>query len=579
MRKKTLSIKKIFLITTNIKFIPIYSLSILFIISLMSGCASLPPAGGIIYPEPISVSDCILEQDELVFNEADEMLAEELSGLERTGDWITPSVTIGYEDKAKVGNYFPLTINRQVEFYLHLFQNRQRRSFEIWLSRSGKYKDFIRQELRKAGLPEDLLYLAMIESGFNPSAYSHAHASGLWQFLACTGREYGLRIDSWVDERRDPKKATIAAIAYLSRLYEIFDDWHLAVAAYNGGKGRIGRAVKRYNTRNFWEIAQKGTIPLETKRYVPRLIAAIMIAREPEKHGFTDIKYQLPVVYDIVKVPPRTSLKAAAVAAKVDLKTIRSLNNELSKDQTPPDLKQYQLRVPRGSSDLIVANLKRVHPIFTTGYKTHIVRKGDTIAGICRKYNINKKTLLKANNLRSSSLRTGVRLRIPYTTIRYVLLPQGVSPEEYYSRTGRRSHLVLHKLKRGDTLSRISRLYGVPVELIMEWNGIIDAHRIQAGQQIALYIDRGRTGKKQRYSVDKPAAGSGEIIILAAGKKRQISDKSVETQLTWYKVRSGDSLWDIARKFGVPTGSIRKWNHLKSNLIHPGKRLIIWEVL
>lgn len=552
----------------------LYFLSTLFLIGLVTGCSSMQTATLFSHSAP-STSDKTSEQDELVPNEPDEMLAEELRALDRTGDWVTPSVVTLPESRGKGIKDFPLTINRQVEFYLDLFQNRQRRSFQIWLSRSGKYKDFIRQELEQAGLPEDLLYLAMIESGFNPSAYSHASAVGLWQFMRPTGRHYDLRIDSWVDERRDPVKATRAAIAYLDKLYKDFDDWYLAVAAYNAGEGRIGRAIRKYNTRDFWEIAQGKALHLETKRYVPKLIAAIMIARDPEKYGFTNIEYQAPVAYDIVKVPSRTSLTAVAAAANVDIKAIRSLNNELRKKQTPPGLENYKLRVPKGSSNIVAANLKRVHPVFATGYKTHTVRKGDTITGICRKYNINKKTLLKANNLRSSNLKAGVRLRIPYTTTRYVLLPVGVSPEEYYSKDGRGSQLVLHKLKRGDTLSGISRRYNVPVDLIMEWNDITDVRRIRAGQHVALYIERDRTGRNQPYSVARPKSGEIKIITLADNKKRKVSGQSVEAQLTWYKVRSGDSLWVIARKFGVPAKNIRKWNNLKSNLIHPGKRLIV----
>lgn len=554
-----------------------YSVSALFFISLLSGCSSLNSTKFVSYPEIPAYGDT-MERDGLVPNEADEMLAEELSALERSGDWLTPSVTTLPDSKKKDINDFPLTINSKVEFYLDLFQNRQRRSFQIWLSRSGKYKDFIRQELKKEGLPEDLLYLAMIESGFNPFAYSHAGAVGLWQFMRGTGLQYGLHIDSWVDERRDPQKATIAAIAYLGKLYNDFDDWYLAVAAYNAGEGRMGRAIKRYNTRDFWEIAQGNALHLETRRYVPKLIAAIMIAREPEKFGFTNIEYKEPVAYDIVKVPPRTSLAAVAAAARVDLKTIRSLNHELRKKYTPPTLKDYKLKVPEGSNDLIAANLNRVHPVFTTGYKIHTVRRGETLTGICRKYNINKKTLLKANNLRSSQLKSGGRLRIPYTTTRFVLLPEGVSPEEYYSKAGHSGQLILHKLKRGDTLSRISKLYNVPVDLIMEWNDIVNVHRIQAGQHIALYIDRGRAGKKQLHLVDKPVVAKMDIIILAESKKRKVYEGNRETLLTWYKVRSGDSLWAIARKFGVAAINIRKWNNLESNLIHPGNRLIVRQI-
>ena len=221
--------------------------------------------------------------------EPEETAQEELEALNEPGAWeYGANQTYSLEklgiDPSKYD--FPITVNKQVLYYLSLFQGKQRKSFSYWLARSSMYRPYIEAELKKAGLPLDLVFLAMIESGFNPSAYSPAKACGLWQFIEGTGSRYGLKIDSWVDERREPEKATKAATRYLSQLYSQFDDWYLAVAAYNAGEGKIDTAMKTFNAKDFWEVASSEGIFMETKRYVPKLIAAIIIARNPEKYGF-----------------------------------------------------------------------------------------------------------------------------------------------------------------------------------------------------------------------------------------------------------------------------------------------------
>ena len=327
--------------------------------------------------------------------EPEETAQEELAALNQPGAWEfgksgEPGSSPLPKDLDLSGYDFPITINKQVLYYLDLFQGKQRDYFTHWLARSSLYLPAIQEELKKAGLPQDLAYLAMIESGFNPSAYSPADASGLWQFIEGTGRTYGLKIDSWVDERREPDKATKAAIRYLSRLYTEFDDWYLAVAAYNTGEKRIGNAIKNYNTKDFWEIAGSEGIYLETKRYVPKLIAAILIARNPEKFGFTDIKYQQPQQYEIVDVPGGVDLEAVAVSANITVKRLRTLNNELLKNQTPQKIKNYALRIPTGTKELVASNLDRLHPVATTIYTTHTVKNGETLTTICSLYNISK---------------------------------------------------------------------------------------------------------------------------------------------------------------------------------------------
>ncbi len=570
---------------TNMIKISIPSLFLLLILmSLVGGCAPLQTAD-IAFPfqQIHNASGDDVDTGNYVTAEPEELLDEELSELDKTGTWENNAPEVQIEKEPDIVYDFPITINKQVEFYLNIFQNRQRKYFKKWLARSGKYLPSIHREFKRAGLPQDLVYLAMIESGFNPSAYSRAHAVGLWQFIKGTGRHYGLRINSWIDERREPEKATQAAAAYLGTLYNEFGDWYLAVAAYNAGEGKIRRAIKRYKTRDFWKLAQGKYLRLETKRYVPKLIAAIIIAREPAKYGFTDIDYQSADAFERVTVPPRTDLAAVAVAAGTKTKIIRKLNIELRKNQTPPNIKAYQIKVPRGSRELVAANLKRLQPVITTGYKTHTVRKGDTIGRICRAYKLNKKTLLKANNLHSARLTGGQRLRIPFRTTRYVLLKKGETLSRRYAMAGKNNPLILHKLKRGETLSKISKQYNVPVEIIMQWNDITNVRRIRAGQHIALYVE-----SSQSQSVLQTASAVGtetngtktKYITLVDIKKRKVSGigSTVELQLTWYKVRNGDSLWTIARKFQVSARDIRQWNNLRSNMIHPGKRLVVKKV-
>lgn len=316
---------------------------------------------------------------------------------------------------------FPITMNNQVEYYLDFFQNRHRKTFAKWLARSSRYLPMIKRELSLAGLPEDLAYLPMIESGFNPTVSSHASAVGTWQFMRATGQSYGLEVNKYVDERRDPVKSTKAAVAYLSNLYKQFDSWHLAVAAYNAGEGRIKRAMKQSDTEDFWEIAQSQYIHSETKLYVPQLIAAIMIAKDPEKYGFDDIDYDEPLEYDTVRVPRGTPIKAVALACNLPDEEILALNRHLSKAITPPSEADYPLRVPPGTKESVIENLPKVRVVTVTKFNTHVVKRGETLTTIRKKYKLSKTTLLKANNLEQERLSLGQHLRIPYQTTDYKL--------------------------------------------------------------------------------------------------------------------------------------------------------------
>ncbi|TKB10629.1 LysM peptidoglycan-binding domain-containing protein [Desulforhopalus sp. IMCC35007] len=543
------------------------------IITFVSGCASLDNYMVLNDDESNTLSEQQVQDEtendpDLVESEPLMCLKEELQELNLTGMW-SPSLRSPMGQLQDDVQYdFPVVINKQVQMYLNLFQGKQRNQFAEWLARSGRYKTIMQEQLMEAGLPTDLMYLSMIESGYYELACSRSKAVGLWQFMQPTGKQYNLKVDKYVDERRDAIKSTQAAVSYLSDLYDEFGDWYLAVAAYNGGPGTIRNGLRQHNVNDFWELASKKHLSLETKRYVPKLIAALIIAKDPERYGFTNINYQQPLGYDTITVGPGMPLDAIALISDSSLKEIKELNHELKNNRTPVNQVEYEVKVPEARGTLAQKNLSRLHTIATTGYKTHKIRKGDTLSSICRRYDVNKTTILKVNNLRSSKLRTGYNLRIPYNTLTYQLLPEGSSD----AMLAYKDSLILHRIKKGETVSKISQKYGVTPEMIVAWNGLKNTHTIRAGQQLALYVDNGNqaTNIPQTASRKNDTANSN-LMVLHSEKKKHFTSK--EDLFHYYSVRNGDSLWSISRKFSASTTDIKKWNKLKSNLIHPGSTL------
>lgn len=545
---------------------------------LISSCANnmnFNPLSGIPEEDTDEIFSADSAESDLELEEIDSLICldEELVALNQTGLWRKETSSIDTRPNVSSGYDFPVVLNKQVEMYLGLFQNQQRRQFGRWLAKSGTYRPLMEKELEAAGLPKDLVYLAMIESGFNQLACSRSKAVGLWQFMKRTGKQYNLNVDRYVDERRDALKSTKAAVAYLSDLYNEFGDWHLAVAAYNGGPGKVRNGLKKYKVDNFWDLASKNYLRLETKRYVPKLIAAVLIAREPDKYGFSGVVYQEPLRYDTISVGPGMSLDAIAIISNSTTKKIKSLNHELRQRKTPPNKVHYQVHIPEASEQIAKRNISRLHSFASIGYKTHKIRKGDTLSKICKTYDINKTTLLKVNNLRSRKLVSGQNLRIPYSTISYQLLPEGSTD----AMATFKDNLVLHRVRPGETISKISTQYNVPPQMIVAWNGLKNAHTIGVGQQLALYIDRG--GKKAtRSTVAKVTqTKTTDLVVLKANKKKTRATKT-SSQYQWYSVKNGDSLWTISRKFSASTADIKKWNKLKSNLIHPGSKLKLKKV-
>ncbi len=249
---------------------------------------------------------------------------------------------------AQAHSHIPLVLNDHVQAQIDLFQTRIRERFGGWLSRSGQYLPMMQGIFREKKLPEDLVYLALIESGFHPKAHSPADAVGPWQFIKSTGQRYGLRVNKWIDERRDPVKSTLAAAAYLQDLYGLFQTWTLSMAAYNAGEGRIMRALASTDARDFWELRDSDHIRDETKAYVPKFMAATMIAKNPRQYGFF-VNYQAPARYEEVTISTATPLGRIAKAAGVSIQEIQALNPELKQSTTPPAYPKYRLKLPLGS--------------------------------------------------------------------------------------------------------------------------------------------------------------------------------------------------------------------------------------
>jgi membrane-bound lytic murein transglycosylase D len=303
-------------------------------------------------------------------------------------------------------------INQQVQYFLDRFTRERREVVDKWFGRAGRYLGMIRDTLRDRGMPEDLAFVAMIESGFNPVAVSHAGAKGLWQFMAGTARRYGLRVDQWVDERFDPEKSTMAATAYLRDLYAQFGSWSLAQAAYNAGERTVERAIRAVGSTDFWALARSSSLRQETKEFVPQIHAATVIGQDPSRYGF-DVAGHMPAEVEFVSIPPGTSLTTIAMAARVSTDTLRALNPVLVKGVTPPGA-SYRLRVPAGTGAAVQTALTGVKPVVerrVVKSRVHVVRSGDTVSNIARRYGVSPADVLSWNHLSAHHvLRLGTRL-------------------------------------------------------------------------------------------------------------------------------------------------------------------------
>ena len=379
----------------------------------------------------------------------------------------------------------PLTLNDKVQYFLSYFQGRARPVFARWLSRSERYLPMMKEVFRKESLPEDLVYVAMIESGFSPHAYSVARAVGPWQFMSGTGKRYALRIDGWIDERRDPPKSTVAAALYLKELYGLFNkDWYLAAAGYNAGENKILRAIDMYNSRDFWELSKGSYLKRETKDYVPKLLAAAIIAKEPYKYGFADVAYLPPIEFDTVPIPTQTDLDLVARLCDVPVQTLRDLNPELRRWATPPDYPGYELKLPKGKKELFAAEYakvpedKRYTPkVLYTRYR---MKKGDTLARVASRYGTTPQVLAQLNRLGKTKKMRGRVLTIPVQPVSHD------APVNVVAKKDSREFNKYYTVKKGDTLYSLARRFNVSARILSAWNNIKGKIALRSGRRIIV---------------------------------------------------------------------------------------------
>jgi membrane-bound lytic murein transglycosylase D len=383
----------------------------------------------------------------------------------------------------------PIVINEKVEHFIRYFQTTIRSHFSNWLARSEKYIPFMREVLKERGLPEDLVYLAMIESGFNPYAYSRAKAMGVWQFISPTGKRYGLKSNWWVDERRDPEKSTIAAAGYLKDLYDMFECWYLAAAGYNAGENKIANGMKRYRTEDFWELTKYRYLKQETKHYVPQMIAAALIAKDPEKYGFIGIEYQEPLQYDKVMVPPAVDLRLIAKACEITVDELKDLNPELRRWCTPPDVSEYEIKIPFGKSDIFRKNFESLRSERSGSFKIHIVKKGETPQQIARLYRVELEPILELNSLgKKSRLSIGANLLIPIPK-EIETKPGSLAAKRSGEKTNpSTSQEIIYVVRTGDSLYKIANQYNVSISEIKAWNNLNGNDRIYPSDKLKLKL-------------------------------------------------------------------------------------------
>ncbi len=384
------------------------------------------------------------------------------------------------EEKIEIiPGHVPITYNNKVASIIKFFQNQGRKSVQNWLNRVERYKTIMLPILEEEGVPPELFYLAMIESGLNPMAYSYAHASGPWQFIASTGRIYGLKKNWWIDERRDFEKSTYAAAKYLKDLYNEFNDWYLAFAAYNAGSSRVKKAMRKNNSDDFWKLTR---LPAQTRNYVPNIMAALFIASDPKKYGFAIIS-EPQLKWVTKEINKSVSLETIAKCANVDVSTLAEYNPEIKEGFIPPlkDKEQYRFRLPITFDRKFDSLFSLVEIEKSDGFVfiEHKVKRGDNLWDLARKYNTNSRAIKEINKIKGNTVQIGWTLQIPsegYSEYRK-------SASTSKSKAGK---FVYHTVRRGDTISEIAEKYRTSQRKIRNWNGLKN-DRIRIGQKLKIW--------------------------------------------------------------------------------------------
>lgn len=445
----------------------------------------------------------------------------------------------------------------RVRYYLDFFLGKGRNRMGIWLDRMQGYEPMIRERLAREGLPGDLVYLALIESGFSNTATSRARAVGMWQFMKGTAKHYGLRVDSWVDERRDPYKATDAAVRHLRDLSRRFGSLYLAAAAYNAGSGRVSRGLKRLredddpleSDATFFRLYDTKLLRRETKDYVPKLIAAALIAKEPARYGF-EVTPAVPASYDSIVVPTTSGLDVIARLADTTVAAIRELNPQYLRLATPPGVPSV-VRLPSGRGPTTVAAYAELPPEKRVTFLEHFVARGETMSGIARRYRVSQRLLAEANpRVKPTRLRPGQRLIVPTGGAISSAMARRMSDPAVPAGTSRSGW---HRVRRGETLSGLADEYGVTQRDLHRWNTLPANGHLRAGQRLRVAPPRA------------PAVKSASAATTGA-RTTTTSNAASEPART-HVVRRGETLTELARRYGVSVSALRAANNMSDSAI------------
>ncbi|WP_457641217.1 LysM peptidoglycan-binding domain-containing protein [Persephonella sp.] len=439
---------------------------------------------------------------------------------------------------------------------IHFFKTKGYYQLKNYIERGKPYIPLIKRIFEQHNIPDELIFLPIIESRFNIKAKSPAGAAGLWQFMPQTGRMYGLRINKWIDERYDLEKSTIAAAFYLKDLYHIFDDWMLALASYNTGEGIIIRKINKYGGVNFWDIDEY--LSKETRNYIPNFLAAVSVVRDilKEEHFNYDT-----VHFDILKVKKPVSLLYISELTGIPLSKLKKMNPHLKKGVTPPDDGEYNIYIPKGYKETLEIALEKSPLMKYKALKEYTIKKGDSLYKIAKKFGTTISYLRKINDLENSIIVSNTVIKIPSYIEAYPDYTTGIvdlSEDIIYTPKG-----IIYKVKKGDTLGKIAKKFRVSVSAIKRWNNIKEY--IYPNQKILIYK------KIRNINVRNPHIVPRNVSYL----KKKVKKRKPTFKYIYHRVKSGDTLLKIAKKYGVSVSQIKKWNKLSSNIIVVGQKLTI----
>jgi len=456
----------------------------------------------------------------------------------------------------------PLMLNDQVAMFINYFSSTKgRHTLEHGLARAGLYREMISQTLKQEGVPQDLIYLAMAESGFQPLAVSRASARGMWQFMSGSGALYGLERNWWVDDRQDPQKSTRAAARYLKDLYAQLGDWYLAMAAYNSGAGTVQHAVERTGYADFWELYHRGVLPQETRNYVPIIVAVTIMAKNPTQYGLENVVPEKPVSTDQATINYPVDLRLVAECLDTSVSTLQELNPSLLRMTTPKD-QTFTLNLPTGSKDEYETAIALIPPDMRTFWRYHRVDYGESLATIAHKYHTSASLIAEANNLADDEVKYGSKLIIP-------IAPGKGGETVAYSK--KPTH---YKVRKGDTVGSIADDYEVPVDKLRKWNHL-RGNTVAVGRTLTIYRPvAGSSSEAASAGSHSPASNSSKQGKTTKSAKSG-SKPGASRAATFHKVKPGETLSGIAESYNTTVANLKKNNaNLTANL-RPGEVLVI----